>query len=269
MKFLRPRGVAGSGPARASAVVLATALGGVAAVALASCGGGGSTSTTAGTIPAAKALAIAKKSGAAPRSVLLGVCQSQPPRPQCFHAPPPVRASGDWYLLSGTRARVARDPANGIQFQLVGTGTGTAMPVGLSDSTSTATPISRNRGLFFANTYPATDTSVFPSLTGITLTLQLRTPQAPERFAWTLQAPGTTLYARNSVTAGLLHREHGSYFPLQVNVLPGAAHDSSEHPRGGAGRWFKTTLGVTGDRLGLNVPHRGRHLVYPVIVNMV
>jgi hypothetical protein len=178
--------------------------------------------------------------------------------------------------MPGTNAKIARDPTEGMQFKLStgrqSIGTGSATPIGLADSASAALPVANNRGLFFANTYPATDTVVSPSLNGIDLTLYIRRPSAPSEFSWRVAGPQTELFLQSkSDAAGLNYRSHnpgGSYYPLLIQVDP-FPHDSARPVAGQPytpGTKVNTHLTVSGDQLTIRVDHSARKLTYPLLI---
>jgi len=243
----------------------------MAVLGLAACGNEEDSTGTAGGNPSkalnpAEALVLAKKSGAARRSIVF--TSGPEPTAQIIGRPPPLREREDSYVETATPVgpTIARDPADGFHFELGRFGAADVIPDDISDAAPAPIPFANERALFFANTYPATDTIFTPQpIPGIDTTLQIRGPEAPDQFSWTVAADDPLVLQKGGA-AGLLHRERGVYVPLLIEALP-FAHDSS-----GGGRRLpaevKTELSVDGDRLIASVAHRDRDLVYPVIVQL-
>ncbi len=237
------------------------------------CGGdksGSTSSTPVGAISPAKALEADKRSGAVPANIGFS---SGPSAPR--HTAPELRPEGRWYVMPPANARIAREPREGMQFQLHAgrrhsLGTGHAIPVDLADSASAPLRIANNRGLFFANTYPSTDTILTPGVDGVDLSLVLRGPSAPSKFSWRVVGSQTQLVGQpKSQAAGLFYRFHtrrvsGSGFALSIQVDP-YPHDSAGYPYK-LGTKLSTQLASSGDHVTVRIDHSARSLVYPLVV---
>jgi hypothetical protein len=252
---------------------LAIALTGAA---LAGCGNGSNSSSISstssrqppvGTISAAKALDVAKKSRVVGK---IAYCLTQ----ACSetYPPPQLRAEGAWYVMPGTHAKIARDPGHGMRFQLGahgGFGTGNATPIDLASSASAAIPVVNNRGLFFANTYPSVDTVFTPDQVGVEMKLVIRGPSAPSEFSWRVVGSETQLVGQpKSESAGLIyripHHPRTFGFPLSIQVDP-FPHDSAGYPQK-PGTKLETQLTASGDQVTVRVDHSSGKLIYPLVV---
>jgi hypothetical protein len=120
-------------------------------------------------------------------------------------------------------------------------------------STAPSTPDDQ---LFFAQTAPATDTLVRPTVDGVETFDQLRSPGAPERFAWHLDlAPGQRAVARDG---GVVVVEGDREV---VAMQPPAAVDAAD-------RKIATEAHLEGDdTVVVEVRHRDAEASYPVVLD--
>jgi len=228
-------------------------------------GGSGTTGTssTSGAIDPAKALALAKQAGAVPSEITY---TSGPPSegqpPKVIGHPPSLVQEGKWYVSRETGSKIARDPIAGLEFPLRKVGAGTVIPVALSKGASTPISIAKDRGLFFANTYPSTDTVVTQFQLGLNQTLVIRGPEAPEQYSWKVAGPEgrVELQQERGEPAGLIRRFKGGYeYPLFATISP-YPYDNSRSTEDPFGKRVDARLSVSDDRLMLSVRHDDRAL---------
>jgi len=142
-------------------------------------------------------------------------------------------------------------PAPGLAFELAGA----------ADRTAEA---ASNRA-FFAGVEQDTDAAVVPTPTGVELDLQVRSPAGPERFVIDVDLPAGAelLPARspdpipNDPPASLVVVRDGR--PLAY-VHPPIGHDAD-------GQAVPTRMRAQGEQIVIEVDHRDRDLLYPLLVD--
>lgn len=154
--------------------------------------------------------------------------------------------------------RVEPVSAAGVSFP----GKGVSISVWHGDRHSVQTA---NDRAFFANVLPDTDVAVAPLPDGAELSVLVRSPDAPEHFALDVKLPeGARL--RHAVAKDPIPGDP----PLSLEIVRGDRTFGYVHPPvaiDADGQQVPATMGLDGQDIVLDVPHRGRDIRYPVNVD--
>jgi hypothetical protein len=129
-------------------------------------------------------------------------------------------------------------------------------PVGAYAGTA---PVVDDGGAFQASTHVATDSVVRLTTDGVETFEQLRGADAPERFAYTVQAPAGASIVASAAGGGLDVRHDGEVI---VRMLPPVSVDA-------AGRVVPTAMLWDGQRVELVIRHRDAGYAYPILVDPI
>lgn len=118
---------------------------------------------------------------------------------------------------------------------------------------------------FFANILPDTDVAVTPLPDGAELSVLVRSPDAPEHFALDVKLPGGARL-RHAVAKDPIPGDP----PRSLEIVRGDRTLGYIHPPvaiDADGQQVPATMGLDGQDIVLDVPHRGRGINYPVNVD--
>jgi hypothetical protein len=171
---------------------------------------------------------------------------------------PTLRAGADQFTVAGTvgRAVIARDPSEG--FSLATTvGRLEVVPRDVDFDASAPLLVAGGDAVISANTGEQSDTLVRPDSGGIETFTQIRGPEAPEEYSWTVELPGQE--ALRLTAAG----------GAEVIAAGGRVVASVDAPwaRDAAGVAVTTWLTVSDDTLTLHVTHLVEGVSYPVVAD--
>lgn len=111
---------------------------------------------------------------------------------------------------------------------------------------------------FFANVAADTDWMATPTLGGVELLAQLRSSESPERLSLSFAAPpGTELRSVAEPSGGVELVRDGRRL---ATVDPPVAMDAAGEP-------VPASYAVSGDRLDVEISHRDRDLMYPILLD--
>jgi len=172
---------------------------------------------------------------------------------------PALRREGSGFTLegAGVDARVSASAGGG--FALEGAG-GTpdlvVRPQGVSPDADAG--VRAGDAVVFANTQPGADQVVKASALGLETFVQIRGPESPEDYSYTvdLRGEGQRLVLLDSGAVAIVDPD-GS--PVAV-ATPPQAHDANGNP-------VPVTASVNGNTLTLQVPHTTGDWAYPIVVD--
>lgn len=168
---------------------------------------------------------------------------------------PGLRRSGGVFVVTGVpgRSAIDRDPTGGFAIATTA-GRLEVVPDDVDIDASAPLLVAAGDAVMVANTGPAADTLTRPADGGIETFTQIRGPEAPEEYAWTVDLPEQE---------GLRVATDGGAEILGPNKAVIAAV-TAPWARDAAGNDVRTWFTVSGDTLTLHVAHRGAQVVYPV-----
>ena len=138
-------------------------------------------------------------------------------------------------------------------------------PIRLQGGIRVELPASNDRGaellgdknLFYAETGAATDTLVSPIAGGVEVFEQLRSPESPEQFRYALGLPGGAVLRESQGGGAEVVSADGEEL---LEVAPAWAVDSQ-------GAEVPVTMGIEGETLVVEIPHRSREVAYPLLLD--
>ena len=138
-------------------------------------------------------------------------------------------------------------------------------PVQLESGVEVELPASDDHGavplgamnLFYPETETATDTLVSPKASGVEVFEQLRSPESPERFNFTLQLPNEATLRPSEAGGAEIVSSSGETIG---EVPPPSATDAQ-------GATVPVTTTIEGDSLILEVSHRSGEVAYPLLLD--
>ena len=151
------------------------------------------------------------------------------------------------------QVRIATDPTAGFTIGPDPQHLVTIVPIGLRADAPSATVFAGQ--MLFADARDSADLLIRPSATGVQTFEQLRSPAAPESFAYRIElSSGQTAALANGVVS---IRQDGD---LIAQSVPPVAIDAEQ-------RAVPVTISLADNVVRLDVPHRQGHFVYPIAVD--
>jgi hypothetical protein len=151
---------------------------------------------------------------------------------------------------------IAADVRHGFSFDTARGSRVTVTPVGV-DRAATSGVVANGDSVVYANTDPATDTIVRPTIDGIETFTQIRAGYGPEAFSWKVALAGGE-HLRVDVDGGASVINSDGMAVTKVAAPWARAADGSR---------VQTWFSVTGDVLTLHVMHRGAGHAYPIVAD--
>jgi RHS repeat-associated protein len=158
---------------------------------------------------------------------------------------------------------VAKDPPGGVLFPQTG------FSIALQAAADRGAPRLTSAGAFFANVAQATDLQVAARAKGAELALQLRSPQSPEQFAFSVSLPAGARLVRATTADPIPHDPPQALEIIRGStplgfIYPPSAYDASGAP---VPTSLALALALAGDSVVVTVAHRKPSTTYPVAVD--